>query len=77
MPKRRGGYDDPDWAEVGSHLGEAFSGSIHERRSGDPPGKPFEPRRGPMGFCIDPAAYRPPVKRKRRGALAKARRTDP
>jgi hypothetical protein len=44
MPKRRGGYDDPDWAEVGSHLGEAFSGSIHELRSGDPPGKPFEPR---------------------------------
>ncbi len=76
MPKRRGGYDDPDWQEVGSHLGEAFSGSIHELRSNDPPGKPFEPQRGPLGFCIDPQAYKP-AKRKRRGPVAKARRTDP
>lgn len=64
MPRRRGEYDDPDWKEVGSHLGEAFSGSIHELRSNEPKGKPFEPVRGPMGFCIDPAAYRRKRRRK-------------
>jgi len=65
MPRRRRNeYDDPDWQEVGSHLGEAFSGSIQELRSNDTVGKPFEPVRGPMGFCIDPAAYRRKRRRK-------------
>jgi hypothetical protein len=68
MRWRRSEYDDPDWAEVGSHLGEAFGGSIHELRSNDPPGRPFEPRREPIGFCVDPAAYRrAPAARGRRG----------
>jgi len=35
-----------------------MAGSISELRSADPPGRPFEPQRGPLGFCIDPAAYR-------------------
>jgi hypothetical protein len=44
-----------------------MQGSIHELRSADPPGKPYEPQRGPLGFCIDPAAYRhPKVAPKRR-----------
>jgi hypothetical protein len=64
MPRRRGEYDDPDWKEVGSHLGEAFSGTISELRSDNPSGKPFKPVRGPMGFCIDPSAYRRKRRRK-------------
>jgi hypothetical protein len=44
-----------------------MAGSINELRSSDPPGKPFEPQRGPLGFCVDPAAY------KRRPRRAKAR----
>ena len=64
MPRRRGKYDDPDWHEVGSHLGEAFAGNIAELRSSDPPGRPFEPQRGPLGFCVDPDAYRKKRRRK-------------
>jgi hypothetical protein len=67
MPRRKGEYDDPDWAEAAAHTGEMMQGSIHELRSADPPGKPYEPQRGPLGFCIDPAAYRhPKVAPKRR-----------
>jgi hypothetical protein len=58
MPRRRNEYDDPDWAEAAAHTGEMMQGSIHELRSADPPGKPYEPKRGPLGFCIDPEAYR-------------------
>ena len=55
MPRRRA--NDPDaWAD--RHEGEAAIGNICELRSSDPPGRPFEPARGPLGFCIDPAAYR-------------------
>jgi len=56
MPRRRRASDDESWAE--RHEGEAAIGSICELRSADPPGKPYEPKRGPLGFCIDPAAYR-------------------
>jgi len=42
-----------------------MAGSINELRSSDPPGKPFEPQRGPLGFCIDPAAYRRDARTKR------------
>lgn len=73
MPRRRGEYDDPDWQEVGSHIGEAFSGSIHELRSADAPGRPFEKRRGPLGFCTDPKAYATTSKRKRRSSMAKTK----
>ena len=67
MPRRKGEYDDPDWQEAAAHTGEMMQGSIHELRSADPPGKPYEPKRGPLGFCIDPAAYRhPKVAPKRR-----------
>jgi hypothetical protein len=57
MPKRRA-KDDDDWSEAASHAGEMMAGSINELRSADPPGRPYEPQRGPLGFCIDPAAYR-------------------
>ena len=43
-----------------------MQGAIHELRSADPPGKPYEPQRGPLGFCIDPEAYRPRVRRRRK-----------
>ena len=66
MPRRRNEYDDPDWAEAAAHTGEMMQGSIHELRSADPPGKPYEPKRGPLGFCIDPTAYRVAVAPKRR-----------
>ena len=68
MPRRRRSEDDDDWSEAASHVGEMMQGAIHELRSADPPGKPFEPARGPLGFCIDPAAYRArPARRRRRG----------
>jgi len=44
-----------------------MAGSINELRSADPPGRPFEPQRGPLGFCVDPAAYRVSPVRRRRG----------
>ena len=66
MPRRRRSEDD-DWSEAANHAGEMMAGSINELRSSDPPGKPFEPQRGPLGFCVDPAAY------KRRPRRAKAR----
>jgi hypothetical protein len=74
MPRRRGGYDDPDWAEAPAHTGEMMQGSLHELRSADPPGRPFEPRREQLGFCVDPAAYRPrpPGRRRRRRAVGGA-----
>jgi hypothetical protein len=73
MPRRKAGYDDPDWQEAAAHTGEMMQGSIHELRSADPPGRPYEPKRGPLGFCIDPAAYRADGRRRR---VASRRRTD-
>lgn len=64
MPRRRRSEDD-DWSEAANHVGEMMAGSINELRSADPPGRPFEPQRGPLGFCVDPAAYkRRPRRRK-------------
>jgi hypothetical protein len=64
MPRRRS-EDDDDWSEAANHVGEMMAGSINELRSADPPGRPFEPQRGPLGFCVDPAAYkRRPRRRK-------------
>ena len=77
MPKRRGGYDDPDWAEAAAHVGECMQGSISELRSSDPPGRPFERQRQPIGFCIDPEAYRAARGGRRRRRVAAARRADP
>ena len=59
-------YDDPDWSEAASHLGECAIGSVHELRESNPPGKPFEPERGPLGFCVDPAAYRVKTRKRRK-----------
>jgi hypothetical protein len=66
VPRRRNASDDEAWAD--RHEGECAVGHICELRETNPPGKPFEPRRGPLGFCVDPAAYRP-VKRRRRGKV--------
>ena len=60
MPKNAS--DDEAWAE--QHTGECAVGFIAELRSVDPPGKPFEPVRGPLGFCVDPSAYRRKRRRK-------------
>lgn len=50
MGKRKHAAEpDPDaWADV--HEGNCLSGSIHELREANPPGKPFEPVRGTLGF---------------------------
>ena len=63
MAKPKRGNDDEAWAE--RHEGDCALGSIQELRSADPPGKPYEPRRGPLGFCVDPEAYKPKRRRKR------------
>jgi hypothetical protein len=47
-----------------------MQGSVHELRSADPPGRPFEPQRGPLGFCVDPAAYRVQRSKRRRKMVA-------
>lgn len=47
MPKRRASDDDA-WTEL--HAGDCALGSISELRSADPPGRPYEPIRGPLGF---------------------------
>lgn len=65
---RRPKNDDEAWAE--QTTGECAVGSIAELREASPPGRPFEPVRGPLGFCVDPAAYR--VQARRRRAKVKA-----
>jgi hypothetical protein len=70
MPRRRANDPDDAWAD--RHEGEAAIGSICELRSNDPVGRPFEPARGPLGFCVDPAAYR----RKPRTRRSRAKRGD-
>jgi hypothetical protein len=63
MERRRSADDDEAWAD--QTAGDCLIGHISELREGNPPGRPFEPCRGPLGFCIDPKAYRPPNRRKR------------
>lgn len=67
MPRRRAN-DDEAWAE--QTTGECAVGSIAELREASPPGRPFEPVRGPLGFCIDPAAYRVRRTKRRRKVVA-------
>lgn len=68
-PSRRRANDEDAWAD--RHEGECAVGHICELRESNPPGKPFEPQRGPLGFCVDPAAYRGTRgRRKRRRAVA-------
>lgn len=71
MPRRRANEDDA-WAD--RHEGECAVGQVHELREGNPPGKPFEPKRAPIGFCVDPSAYRQPAlkTKRRRGAKTPA-----
>lgn len=47
MPRRRANDDDA-WAD--RHEGDCLLGSIGELRESNPPGTPFEPKRGPLGF---------------------------
>lgn len=58
------GDDDESWADV--HEGDMMQGSIHQLKEQNPPGEPFAPKRGPLGFCVDPSAYKP--RRRRRCA---------
>ena len=48
MPKRRASDDDDAWAD--RHEGDCAMGQIHQLRENNPPGEPFQPVRGPMGF---------------------------
>ncbi len=48
MPRRRSGDDEDAWADL--HEGDMAMGQIHELREAHPVGKPFEPRRGALGF---------------------------
>jgi hypothetical protein len=66
MPSKRSKYSDPDWEEAACHTGEMAMGSIADLRHTEPRGKPFVRHYGPLGFCIDPEAYRAKPKRKRR-----------
>lgn len=56
MPKRRANDDDESWSDL--HAGDCALGSIHELRETNTVGKPYEPKRGPLGFDIRPEAYR-------------------
>lgn len=67
MPRRRSANDDEAWAE--RHEGDCATGHISELREASPPGKPYEPVRGPLGFCIDPSAYRPRKRARRRASV--------
>lgn len=62
MPKRRADDDDNDPEWVWSTAGFAL-GHIAQLNDKDPPGKPYEPVRGPLGFDITPGQT---LKRKRR-----------
>lgn len=66
--RRRSADDDEAWAE--QTAGDCLIGHISELREANPPGRPFEPRRGQLGFCIDPAAYRFGSRGKRRRKVA-------
>lgn len=66
--RRRNADDDEAWADRTE--GDCLLGSVAELREGNPPGRPFEPRRAPLGFCLDPAAYRSEGGRKRRRKVA-------
>lgn len=56
--------DDDAWAD--QHTGECMSGHISQLRENNPPGEPFQPVRGPMGFLdYDGDTLKAP-KRKRR-----------
>jgi hypothetical protein len=41
-------------------------GAIHDLRHAEPKGRPFQKHYGPLGFCVDPEAYKVKPKRKRR-----------
>lgn len=60
---RKKANDEDAWAD--RHEGECSIGHVSELREASPPGRPFEPRRGPLGFCVDPVQYRTRVRRHR------------
>jgi hypothetical protein len=65
MPKRRADDDDNDPEWVWNTASFAM-GHLSQLTDKDPPGKPYEPMRGPLGFCIDPEAYKSKPKRRKR-----------
>ena len=65
MPKRRA--SEPDEAYADRHEGDCSVGHISELRESHPPGRPFEPKRGPLGFLEwDGDALRSPARRRKR-----------
>lgn len=66
MPRRRhASEDDEAWAD--RHEGDCAVGQIHELRESNPPGKPFEPVRGPLGFLEwDGDALRSPTRKRKK-----------
>ena len=66
MPSKRPiGDDDDDWSEAAAHTGLMGFGSIHDLRHNETKGRPFEPKRGPLGFDITPGQSKPKRKRKK------------
>ena len=58
--------DDDDWSECAAHTGHMMQGHISDLRQIEPKGRPFTKRYAPLGFCIDPEAYRVKPKRRKR-----------
>lgn len=64
MPRRRASEDEA-WAD--RHEGDCSLGHISELREANPPGKPFEPMRGPLGFLEwEGDSLRSPTRKRRR-----------
>lgn len=63
MPSKRRAEDDDDWGA--EHPGEMAMGSISDLRHAEPRGRPFEPKRGPLGFDITPGQTKRKAKRKK------------
>lgn len=61
--KRRCFDDDEAWAD--EHIGHAAMGSIVELTAKEVPGVPFQPKRFPLGFDINPDHYRRKRRRKK------------
>jgi hypothetical protein len=47
-PKRRANDDEDAWADW--HAGDCATGHISQLREQNPPGEPFDVKRGPLGF---------------------------
>lgn len=64
MGRRRADDDDEAWADV--LLGEANMGHIAQLTEKEPPGWPFEVKRGPMGFDVTKVPSSAAINRRKR-----------